>query len=151
MTTCTARIQLKHKVGNSSPTVANTDKSGSRVKDEDIVQVAERDAADGVSEDENDTDEDSEDEGEGGSRSFVAITHQFEKDAEADSGSESDDEDTESLNNQPSTQTTCQVLLVAISILVRRRQLPLQTCSTGLSKLGGTHSGYREWMTFHRI
>ncbi|KAF8234314.1 hypothetical protein L208DRAFT_1376982 [Tricholoma matsutake] len=82
------------------------------VKDEDIVQAAERDAANGlrVSEDENDTDEASEDEGEGGSCSFAAIPHQFEKDAEADSGSDSDDEDTELgegslLNNQPSITT----------------------------------------------
>jgi hypothetical protein len=108
----TARIRLKHKFGNSSPTVADTNKSGSRVEDEDIVQAAERDAADGLggSEDENDTDTDSEDEGEGGSRSFAAITRQFEKDAEADSGSDSDDEDTNLgegslLNNQPSTTT----------------------------------------------
>ena len=118
-------IQLKHKFGNSSPTVADTDKSGSRVEDEDIVQAAEQDAADGLrgSEDENNTDMDSEDEGEG-SCSFAAITCQFEKDAEADSGSDSNDEDTNLgegslLNNQPSTPCIGWALLnVLITILI---------------------------------
>jgi hypothetical protein len=52
----TARIRLKCKLGSATPSIADIDKSGSRVEDEDIVQAAERDAADGLGESSTDSD-----------------------------------------------------------------------------------------------
>jgi hypothetical protein len=99
----TTRIRLKRKFGNAHATVVDTDRSGSRVEDEDIVQAAERHAAEGASESDGDLDGDREDllsrhiglvESIGGSqRSFAALSRQFATAVDSDDGDDSDGDD----------------------------------------------------------
>jgi hypothetical protein len=99
----TARIRLKRKFGNAHATVIDTDRSGSHVEDEDIVQAAERHAAEGASESDGDLDGDREDlpsqhiglrESIGGSQhSFVVLRCQFKTVVDSDDGDDSDDSD----------------------------------------------------------
>ena len=105
----TAHIHLKCKFGNYQAAVTDTDTSGSRVEDEDIVREAEEQAAEGGSKSggsEGEIDKEEDDwhlqvgrslcgRDGAGRHSFSALTRQLEADADADSGSDDEEANAE--------------------------------------------------------